>query len=428
MSKKMYAGMMVSALVGLSACSTESGGSADGPVEIEFWYGLGSEAGGKMEEIIEEFNESQEEVIVRGVAQADYSETYQNLQAGLASDTAPAVALLENSTVLDLANRGVLAPLNEYMEADETFAQEDFLDVFMETAHVDDVFYGIPAYGTTQVMYYRTDLFEEAGVIPEEAFESWENLREASETIKAQDVASYGWAPMWGESNLIDIAQSNGGTIISDDGQTVLIDSDEWVEAWEFVREAVHEDEVMKINSGGQGWEYWYRTIDEVMNGSVAGYTGSSGDKGNLDFDVIDSAIQPGMNGNPPQPTIDALYMTTPEAISDEEKEAGFKWMSYFTQPEVTADWAQAIGYIPVRDSAMEVPEYAEFAEENPYLLIPFEQAQVGSPAFIDPTGNQIIDALSIAADQVELENIPAEEALSQAQERAQAALDEVND
>ncbi|MCM2676337.1 extracellular solute-binding protein [Alkalicoccobacillus plakortidis] len=243
-----------------------------------------------------------------------------------------------------------------------------------------------------------------------------------------QTDASFGWAPMWGEPNLIDIAQSNGGQILNDEGTEVLIDSPEWIEAWEFIRTAIHEERSMKINSGGQGWEYWYRTIDDVMNGTVVGYTGSSGDKGNLDFEIIDSAIQPGMNGNPAQPTIDGLVMAIPDALSDEEKEAGWQWMSYFTSPEVTADWAQTIGYIPVRESAMEVPEYAEFADANPYLTIPFEQAQIGAAAFIDPTGNKIIDALEIAADKVELENISTEEALTEAKNQAQAALDDVNE
>ena len=42
----------------------------------------------------------------------------------------------------------------------------------------------------------------------------------------------------------------------------------------------------------------------------------------------------------------------------------------------------------------------------------------------IDPTGGAIYDALTVAADQVELENIPAQKALDTAQKIAQQALD----
>src|SRR5690625_6880876 len=94
----------------------------------------------------------------------------------------------------------------------------------------------------------------------------------------------------------------------------------------------------MAVNSGGQGWEYWYKTIDQVMSGSAAGYTGSSGDKGDLDFEIIDSIPQPGINGNPAKPIVNALYMSVPEVISEEEKEAAYKWISYFTSPEVNGE------------------------------------------------------------------------------------------
>lgn len=48
------------------------------------------------------------------------------------------------------------------------------------------------------------------------------------------------------------------------------------------------------------------------------------------------------------------------------------------------------------------------------------------SPDPVDPTGGKIFDALVIAADKVEIENVPAADALNEAARTAQAALDEV--
>lgn len=87
---------------------------------------------------------------------------------------------------------------------------------------------------------------------------------------------------MYNHENLIDMALSNGGKILSDDGKKVLINSKEWIDAWNFVRKQIFDDKTTKIESGGQGWEYWYRTIDDVMNGDAMSYTGSSGDKETL--------------------------------------------------------------------------------------------------------------------------------------------------
>ncbi|AXI10296.1 ABC transporter substrate-binding protein [Oceanobacillus zhaokaii] len=436
MKKNWYVLLVLAiAMLLMAACGSNDEGSEDdsadasaasGPVEIEFWYGLGSEADKKMQEIVQNFNNSQEDVVVTPVPQADYSETYQKLQASIASGSAPGVFITGLGTLNDLVSKEAIAPLDEFTAEDEIYDEADFLEVFIEPAKMNDSLYALPAYGTTQVMYYRKDILEEAGIDPEEAYATWENVATTSKELQEKGLVQYGHLPMWGADNLIDIATSNGGSVLSEDGKEVLIDSPEWIEAWEFVRKQIHEEESMKVNSGGQGWEYWYKTIDEVMNGTALGYTGSSGDKGDLDFSIIDSAPQPGLNGNEGRPNVDALYMAIPEIISDEEKAAGYAFMSYFSSAETSAEWSQAIGYIPVRNSAMEVPEYAQFIEENPYAAVPYEQAQTGIPYFVDPTGGKIRDAISIAADKVELQNVPAEEALKEAKETAQAALDEM--
>ena len=58
-------------------------------VEIEFWYGLGGTLGETVESLIAEFNASQDEVQVKGVAQSSYGETSQMLQAAIASGDVP---------------------------------------------------------------------------------------------------------------------------------------------------------------------------------------------------------------------------------------------------------------------------------------------------------------------------------------------------
>ncbi|RAV71629.1 ABC transporter substrate-binding protein [Aerococcus tenax] len=393
-------------------------------VEIEFWYGLGSIAGQTMEEIIEDFNNSQGQVRVIGVAQANYDETYQKLQAAIAADIAPAVVLSDD--IVEQSESQILKPLNDFM--DDTMDPDDFLPVFMDLAISDGQVYGFPAFGTTQVMYYRKDILAEAGIDPDETYASWENVMAYSKQLQEDGYVENGHQLMWGTDNLIDIAYSSGGQIISDDGTQVLIDQAPWVDSWNFIRENIH-DGTSPIESGGQGWEYWYRTIDNVMTGKSIGYTGSSGDKADLDFDIIGSAEQPGYNGHEPRPMSEGLYLAIPDQVSDQEAKAAFEWIKYFTSPQVQADWTKAVGYVPVRiDETMnQVPGFSEFLAENPAYKTPMDQSTHASYSFTDPTGGKIYQALSDARDKVELQNIPAEEALAEAQEIAQKALDQVN-
>jgi len=394
------------------------------PVTIEFWYGLGGKLGENMKKLIEKFNASQDEVIVKGVAQGDYSETQKKLQAAIATSQVPAAVLSSNA---DWARKGLFAPMDDFIAQDTNFKADDFVQTFLNQGKVDGKQYFLPMYGSTQVLYYSKAAFDKNGIKPED-LKTWEGLAAAAAkmTVKEGDKTKfYGWEPMWGSGNMMDAAYSNGGRVLSEDGKTVMIDSPEWVHAWEMFRKWIHDDKIMRIHSGGQGWEYWYKTIDDVMKGQAAGYTGSSGDQGDLDFNIVAALEQPGWEGKGEgRPGAGALLAGIPAKASDEQKLAAYKWFTFFTSAENTAFWSMNTGYIAVRQSALEDPAFKAYSEKNPQSKVPLAQAAHASSPFEDPTGGKISDALKIAADKVQIENVPAAEALKEAKETAQKELD----
>lgn len=401
--------------------------TADGKIQIDFWYSGGKTAVNVFQEIVDEFNASSDQYEITTTTQADYTETYEKLQAGIAGNNAPDMALLDTDKSRNLSEKNLVADLSKFMDEDSDFQKDDYLSVFFDQG-VDEEgkIFAIPAYGTTQVFYYNIAAFEQAGIDPA-SIQTWQDLAAVAEKMTSADGSFVGWEPMWGSPNLVDAALSNGATLLSEDGKTVMINSEEWVEVWESFRKWIHDDKIMKVNSGGQGWEYWYTTIDDVLQNKAGGYTGSSGDQADLDFSIVAAMEQPGFNDNPSAPTADALQLVMLEGSSDEEKQGVYEFMKYFTSPENQAKWSMATGYVAVRQSTLEVEEFQAYTEENPQALVPISQASHGTPALVDPTGGKIFDALSIAADKVELENVPAQEALDEAQKTAQAALDSMN-
>ncbi len=424
--------------VGLMAGCGESSGTSgeqnsqsntDGngePVEIEFWYAGGKTAVGVVQEIIDAYNASQDQYVVTAVTQADYSETYQKLQAGIAGNAAPDVVLLDATAAENLFDKGLVAKLNDYMDAKEGFSQDDYIPVFFDQGTDNDGnVFALPAYGTTQVMYYNMEAFEEAGIKAED-IKTWQDLGEAAKAIKATGEFEYGWEPMWGADNLIDAAFSNGAGIFSEDGTQVTINSPEWVEVWEAFRTWIHDDKTMAINYGGQGWEYWYNTIDDVLANKAGGYTGSSGDQADLDFSIVAAMEQPAWDEDSQSaPLAEALTLSVLEGSSEEEKQGAFDFMTYFTNAESQVKWTMSTGYVAVNVNIQDNEEYIAYTEENPQALVPFSQASHGSVYPDDPTNGAIYDALKIAADKVEIDGISAKEALDEAQQTAQAALDE---
>ncbi|MDO6498719.1 extracellular solute-binding protein [Photobacterium sanguinicancri] len=397
--------------------------------EVDFWYSGGVKPQKMMTKLIDEFNASQDEYQIKGALQGNYAETYQKLQAGMASRTAPEFVLLKAEQASAMSKRNLVRDMSVYM--DDAFNFNDFLGAFrQQVTKTNGEVYGLPAYGTTQVFYYNKQVLAEHGFTADD-LKTWQGVAKVSKAVRKTDangnVSFYGWEPMWGKDNMIDAAFSNGAKVLSDDGKTVMVDSKEWVEVWDGFRQWIHDDDVMRIHHGGQGWEYWYKTIDDVMKNRALGYTGSSGDQGDLDFTRLAATTQPGWGSNPSKPQAAAQIFVMPTGTDNKAAQGAFEFMRFYTNAKNTARWSMFTGYIPVRKSVEDVEEYQTYTKENPHALIPLQQAGFAQMNFFDPTNGKILDALAIAADQVQIENIPAEKALKQAAKRAQRALDRAN-
>lgn len=101
------------------------------------------------------------------------------------------VVQLGSGLVPSYAERGWLEPLDELVDDEDTLVPGWSLEAFGEgtTALLtrDELLYGIPMFIGSQVFYYRTDLFEQAGI--EEPPSTYEELISAAEAIDSPDVA-----------------------------------------------------------------------------------------------------------------------------------------------------------------------------------------------------------------------------------------------
>ena len=411
----------------ISGCGTskqaETTKNADGKVEVDFWYSGGKTAVNVVQDIVDEFNESQDKYEIKTTTQADYTETYEKLQAGIAGNNAPDLALLDVDKSRNLSAKNLIEDLSSYVEEDADFNADDFLPVFYNQGLDENgKLFALPAYGTTQVLYYNKKAFKNAGIEPA-SIKTWQDLADAAKKVKEKNKDMTGWEPMWGKDNLVDAVLSNGGSMFSDDGKTVCINSDAWVEVWDSFKKWIHDDKIMKIHSGGQGWEYWYTTIDDVLQNKAGGYTGSSGDQADLDFSIVGAMEQPGFGNNASAPAAEAKNLVMLKNSSDEEKKGAYEFMKYFTTPEKQAKWSMETGYVAVRKSTQDVKEFKDYTKKNPQALVPLQQASHGSVLPTDPTGGKIYDALKVAADKVEIEGVSAKDALDEAQKTAEDAM-----
>jgi multiple sugar transport system substrate-binding protein len=106
----------------------------------------------------------------------------------------------------------------------------DFIPSTLETAEYEGKYWGVPYHSNAGFVYYRTDQLDEAPA-------TWEDLYEAAE---ANDGFVYQGARYEGLTvNFLELLYSAGGKVLSDDGQSVEIDSPEAEEALTFMVEGI---------------------------------------------------------------------------------------------------------------------------------------------------------------------------------------------
>ena len=410
----------------LMALSCLSFASAEEPVEIRYLFGLGGNLGDLFLRLVDEYNASQTAVHVTPMQVASYGTSEQSYQANLAAGDPIEVWSCTNDEIVSFG--AYFQPLNEYYE-DPEFDQDDLLSGAKEGCYMDDreTIISVPLWCTIQLMYYRKDCFE--GYDIDEVFSNWQNLAEACKEIVESGKAEYGWEPMAGGVNIVDIMMNTGttynGYYADPEFRTVNYLTDEWIDVMSSLRTWLHEDKIMTTHWGGTGWEYWYATIDDVMDGTAAGYTGSAGDGGDINWDLCYVCKQPGWGDHETCVQTDAHLVSMSSLASDAEKAAAWDFMKFLSTPYCQAKISMTSGYPATHASVLSDPTYAAYVEENPQAAVVLDALNYTTIQHIDITGGYIDTAMGDMVQNVQLEGMDPVEALTICQEEAQAALDE---
>ena len=117
--KKIVAAVVIAALLvgNLGLFSTPV--SAQGPVELVFWHGMGGSVGEALQRIVDQFNESQDEITVNAQYQGSYDETLTQLrsQATGSEVGADLVQVFEVGTTF-MIDSGLTVPVQEFVDSD----------------------------------------------------------------------------------------------------------------------------------------------------------------------------------------------------------------------------------------------------------------------------------------------------------------------
>jgi multiple sugar transport system substrate-binding protein len=220
-----FAALAAGTLLAVTACS---GGTptddAESGVTVQFWQNqFSDEDNAWYKQAVDDFNASLDDVTVTlTVVPGDAWE--QKLKSAQAAGNAPDMYTMNYSAVPMKARNEQIAPITEYIDA---AAWADLDERFLDAVTVNGEQYAYPLlYEPSALLFYRTDLFEEAGLDPANPPQTWDELLAAGTALKEADPDV---VPFQTAQTAVELSWSSWGSQFGTAGHLPI--SDDWSES-----------------------------------------------------------------------------------------------------------------------------------------------------------------------------------------------------
>jgi multiple sugar transport system substrate-binding protein len=230
----------------LSGCSDSEASNAevkktkDGKVIVDFWTFWGSETRRPIiEKIVNDYNESQDEVFVKHTF-LPWGDIWTKNLAAIAAGNPPDVIINDINSVAHRAKNEQAMNLSEYIKDDEY--KKQFYPELWKTVEYEGDPYAVPFNTDTRLLFYNKKAFKEAGLDPNKPPKTWAELEEYAKKLDKKKGNKYeriGFYPLWGsfgaESWMMNADGGNG--YIDQDGNVQIateekVNALKWIKGW----------------------------------------------------------------------------------------------------------------------------------------------------------------------------------------------------
>lgn len=344
MKKLLVTGVLAStALFLLGGCGSSSAKSnaasssektSDGKKTIDFWSFWGS--GARKEEIIDEYNQSQDKIQVNYKYQP-WGDIWTKSLSAITAGNAPDVIVQDINSVAQRAEAQQATNLSKYVDEETS---KDFYPQLWDTVEYKGDPYAIPFNTDTQVIFYNKKLFKEAGIAEKDLPTTWDELEKTAHQLDKKDKKEFtriGFYPLWNLGADVWALNADNGTSWFDQDDKIKIDTKNKVEALEWIQDwqdYYGKDTINKLEA-----EFGSGVSDPFISGLVAmraqniNYYSSLMENAPEDFDFGVIPLPEKEKGSGHWSWGGGFVLEVPYGAKDPE--ASYDFIKYLSSPEV---------------------------------------------------------------------------------------------
>ena len=346
-------------------CQKEDDGDA---VTVTFWHSFVAATIPSLEELIDRFEEEHPGIRINAQYVPTGDGLVQKLVAAVRSGTAPDIAWIHTDFLDKLVLADAIYPMEVFFGRPDGLSDEELSDFFpglLQNASWRDTLYALPMEATSLGLIYNKDLFRQAGLDPDRPPRTWEELAEFARHLTVDSdgdgrVEQFGFqVPVYPASGSLSVWMvlqwspflwQAGGHLISTDQTRVLYNEQPGIEALSF----------------------WKRIYDdlEIRNVAISHDVGFASQRFAMILDgpwdlpkfrrlPFEWAVAP----LPAGPAGAATYLAGEHLAifrQTEHPDEAWTFLKWVVQPEIQARFSMSSGYLPVRQSTLQLDVYRD--------------------------------------------------------------------
>ncbi len=393
--------------------------------ELAFWYAWGGDEGKALLALVDEFNASQNEIVIRPVfvpiGQGE------KINTALAGSSTPDVVTIWDWMVVPLGESGALIPLNDYLDS-AGIDESDYLPGVWSYGAYRGTKYGLPTTLNAYAFMWNKALFEEVGVDPDRPPENIEELDEYAELLFKQDtrgnIRRLGFLP-----NISHIYfYVFGGQLWNPETEEITADHPGNVAALEWVASYYKKFDLQKIRVFQATWGEMASPYNPFYRGQLAIQEAGQWELlfikqfAKSDFEYGVSPFPAPEGGREKVAYLNGSFWAIPKGSKHPDE--SFEFLKWLTDSNQAARFAAELSNIPPRVEAIDDPLFQ--SKMLPNMEIYIDMLTDGYVYFFPtlPIGLYYMEELNQALQYVQSGAKTAEQALNDVQQAVMRELE----
>lgn len=350
---------------------------------IVFWHAMTGEGQKALEKIVDDYNKSQDEVVVDAIFQGSYEESIVKFKAVSGTKEVPDLVQMNDVSTSFMYRSGAVVPMYEFIKEDKNFDESKLEDVLLNYYRINGNLYSMPFNSSTAILVYNKDAFREVGLDPEKAPKSYKEIEEYSRKLVKTNkngvvdrygfsIISYAWfiEQLLANDNSLYVDEENGRNgklptkVVYGKQLPVILD---WMRRMN--------TEKLATNYGRE----WNTTRSAFNSGKVAMFLDSSagitGVIKNSNFEV-GTAFIPNESGEFNGSIIGGASLWITKSENKAKQKAAWDFVKYATSKDVQAFWSSKTGYFPVNKESYDTDLMKTTMEKMPQFKTIVEELE----------------------------------------------------